>query len=158
QVDPSSGHEGKSVASPRGDIGGFLVDGRTLWFSGSRLEHMDIASGRELGHKQLSRIRYDDVQGIARGAGYLWLARQVEGDVLRLDPATGGVRSIPVPGGPAAVVYTPKGLWVTTSDGVKLIDTAINKVTTKAPVPGNSSNIAFGGGYVWVSNSAEGTV
>src|SRR5262249_10216371 len=91
QVDPSSGHEGKSVASPRGDIGGFLVDGRTLWFSGSRLEHMDIASGRELGHKQLSRIRYDDVQGIARGAGYLWLARQVEGDVLRLDPATGGV-------------------------------------------------------------------
>jgi len=158
RVDPLSGRVGTSVESPRGDITGFLVDGRTVWFNGNRLEHMDIASDRALGSMKLSRIRYDDVQGIARGAGYLWLARQVEADVLRLDPATGAIRSIPVPGGPGAAVYTPEGLWVTTSDGVKLIDPAINKVTARAPVPGNSSNIAFGGGYVWVSNSAEGTV
>src|SRR5262249_41650970 len=106
-----------------------------------------------------SRIRYDDVQGIARGAGSLWVARQVEGDVLRLDPATGRRRDrISVPGGPVALVYTQDGLWVTTSDGVKRIDTATDEITASATVPGNSRYMAFGGGYVWVANDVEGTV
>jgi DNA-binding SARP family transcriptional activator/ABC-type transport system substrate-binding protein len=159
QVDSRSGREGKSVESPRGDIGGFLIDGKTLWFSGSQLERMDIASGRELWSKRLSRIRYDDVQGIARGAGSLWVARAVEGDVLRLDPATGAVRArIRVPHGPDGLVYAPDGLWVTTSDAVKRIDPATDEITASAAVPGNSSSIAFGGSYVWVSNEVEGTV
>jgi DNA-binding SARP family transcriptional activator len=158
QVDPRTGREGTSVGSPRGDAGGFLIDGKTIWFSGSRLEHMDIASGRELWSKRLSRIRYDDVQGMARGAGSLWVARAVEGDVVRLDPTTGAVRdSIPVRGEPTALVYTPDGLWVMTSAGIKRIDPATDEVTASAAVPG-SSDIAYGGGYVWVSNEVEGTV
>jgi DNA-binding SARP family transcriptional activator/ABC-type transport system substrate-binding protein len=153
------GRVGTSVESPRGDAGGFLIDGTTLWFSGSRLEHMDIATGRELWSKQLSRIRYDDVQGIARGADSLWVARQVEGDVLRLDPATGALRArVPVPNGPDALVHTPDGLWVATTDGVKRIDPATDDITASATVPGISSNIVFGGGYVWVANGVEGTV
>src|SRR5262249_43738170 len=90
-IDPRNGREGAGVISPRGDAGGRLVDGKSIWFSGSRLEQMDIASGREVGSKQLSRIRYNDVQGIARGGGFLWVARQVEGDVLRINPTTGAV-------------------------------------------------------------------
>ena len=159
RIDPRSGREGTSVESPRGDVGGFLIDGKTLWFSGSRLEHMDIASGRELWGRRLSRIRYDDVQGIARGAGSLWVARAAEGDVLRLDPSTGALRArIPVPHGPDALVYAPDGLWVTTTDGVKRVDPATDEITASAPVPGNSPYIAFGGGYVWVADEAEGRV
>src|SRR5262249_5741597 len=56
-IDPRNGRAGPSIPSPRGDVGGFLFDGKTLWFNGSRLEHMDIASGRELWGKQLSQIR-----------------------------------------------------------------------------------------------------
>jgi DNA-binding SARP family transcriptional activator/ABC-type transport system substrate-binding protein len=159
QIDPRNGHEGTSVASPRGDIGGFLIDGKTLWFSGSRLERMDIASGRELGAKQLSRIRYDDVGGIARGAGSLWVARAVEGDVLRLDPVTGAIRDhISVPGEKGALVYAPDGVWVATSDGVKHIDPATDEITATAAVPGDSLDLAYGGGYIWASNETEGTV
>jgi DNA-binding SARP family transcriptional activator/ABC-type transport system substrate-binding protein len=159
QVDPRSGREGRSVLSPRQDVGGFLIDGKTLWFSGSRLEQMDIASDRELSSAPLSRIRYDDVLGIARGAGSLWVARAVEGDVLRLDPTTGARRArIPVPHGPNGLVSAPDGLWVMTHSGVYRIDPATNEITARATVPSGSSSIAFGGGYVWVSNEVEGTV
>jgi DNA-binding SARP family transcriptional activator len=159
QVDPRNGREGTSVISPRGDVGGFLIDGKTLWFSGSRLEHMDIAADRELSSIPVSRIRYDDVGGIARGAGSLWVARAVEGDVLRLDPATREPRRrIRVPHGPRALAYAPDGLWVLTSDSVERIDPATDKITASGPVPADSSAIAFGGGYVWVANETEGTV
>ena len=159
RVDPRTGGEGRSVPSPRGDVGGFLIDGKTLWFSGSRLEHMDIASGRELWSKRLSRIRYDDVQGIAKDAGSLWVARADAGEVLRLDPATGAVlRRIRVPDRPSAFADAPDGLWVLTTDSVERIDPATDRVTTTASLPGESSSIAFGGGYVWVSNEIEGTV
>jgi DNA-binding SARP family transcriptional activator len=159
QVDPRNGREGRSVISPRGDVGGFLINGKTLWFSGSRLEHMDIAADRELSSIPVSRIRYDDVGGIARGAGSLWVARAVEGDVLRLDPATGEPRRrIRVPHAPRALAYAPDGLWVLTSDSVERIDPATDKITASGPVPADSSAIAFGGGYVWVANETEGTV
>src|SRR5262249_20274839 len=156
RVDPRNGRKGRSVTSPQDDAAGWLIDRKTLWFSGSRLEHMDIASGRPLRRKQLSRIRYDDVQGIARGARSLWSARKVEGDVLRLDPATCEPRHrVPVPDGPTELVYAPDGVWVLTSDSVARIDPATNKITTSGSVPANSSAIAFGGGYVWVANEAE---
>jgi DNA-binding SARP family transcriptional activator/DNA-binding beta-propeller fold protein YncE len=159
RIDPRTGRVGTSVESPRGDVGGFLIDGKTLWFSGSQLEHMDIASGRELTSTRLSRIRYDDVGGITKGAGSLWVARAVEGDVLRLDPATGALRDrIRVPHQPSAVAYAPGELWVTTSDGVKRIDLATHEIAASAPVPGDSPFIALGGGYAWVANGIEGTV
>src|SRR5262249_47365994 len=117
------------------------------------------ASGRELSSKQLSRIRYDDVIGIARGAGSLWVARRLEGDVLRLDPVTGAIRRrIRGLVQPDGLTYADGGLWVTTADTVKRIDPVTNAITASAPVRGESDFIVVGGGYAWVANEVEGTV
>ena len=129
-----------SVASARrseSPRNGFLVDGRDLWFTGTRLVRTDIALGREVDRYPLSKDPHDDgLTGIARGDGSLWIARHQAGELLRVDPASGKVqrrfRNLPAA---YQVAYGDGGAWVVTGNmSVERVDAATNTVT-RTPVP-----------------------
>ena len=61
RIDPKDGRILGHFGSPfGGDAGWYLVDGRSLWFAGSRLVRMDIADGREAAGYRLTNDPQDD--------------------------------------------------------------------------------------------------
>jgi DNA-binding SARP family transcriptional activator/ABC-type oligopeptide transport system substrate-binding subunit/streptogramin lyase len=160
RVDPYSGRVLGRVSSPfGGNALGWLVDGRSLWFSGPRLARMDLASGNEADRYALTRDPRDDqLAGLARGGGSLWVARQHPGQLLRVDPATGAVLHR-VGNLPDAyiVAYGDGAAWVAAFDKVARVDAATNTVT-RVPLPPPIAEVAVGGGFAWASNETKGTV
>lgn len=160
RIDPDDGRVLRRISSPFGDATLWaLVDGRSLWFSGTRLVRMDIASGSEANRYSLTNDpQGDGLAGFARGGGSLWVARQQAGELLRVDPASGKVqRTFAHLSSPYAVRFGDGGAWVVTYDSVKRIDAATNTITNTS-LPSPVTEIAVGGGFAWVSNEAKGTV
>ena len=160
RIDPDDGRVLGRISSPFGDATlGILVDGRSIWFSGTRLARMDIASGSEANRYSLTNDpQGDGLAGLARGGGSLWVARHQAGELLRVDPASGKVQKrFTKLSSPYAVRFGDGGAWVVTFDSVKRVDAATNTITnTSLPPP--VAEIAVGGGFAWVSNEAKGTV
>jgi DNA-binding SARP family transcriptional activator/ABC-type transport system substrate-binding protein len=159
RIDPN-GHILGRLSSPLGPATQwFLVDGRSLWFTGTRLVRIDTALGEETDrYKLTSDPRDDGLVTLARGGGSLWVTRQGAGEVLRIDPATGVVQHrfqhlIT----PYAVAYGGGAAWVQSYNSVQRIDAATNTITN-VPVPPALSTVTFGGGYAWASNETKGTV
>ena len=106
--------------------------------------------------------------GIAVGAGALWIASGSDDRVLRLDPATGRVTAeIPIAAAPGARVASPYGIvvaygavWVTdaSSNTVSRIDPHLNAVTATIRVGARPTRIAVGEHGVWVVNAGDETV
>ena len=136
RLDPRDGRILGRIGSPLGDVAGRLIDGPSVWFSGSRLVRVDIARNREVDRFALSLDARDDgLAQVARGDGSLWIARQQAGELLRVDPATGRVRhrfrNLPLA---YYVAYGGGRLWVASTHGVSLIDPKTNTITATAPV------------------------
>ena len=160
RIDPNSGRVLARIGSPfGGSTLGWLVDRRSLWFSGPRLARMDISLGAETDRYTLTHDPHDDqLAGLARGDGSLWVARQHPGQLLRVDPATGAVQHRFDNLNDAYVVaYGDGAAWVVTYDSVERIDAATNTVTT-VPLPPPIAQLTVGGGFAWASNEAKGTV
>ena len=162
RIDPKDGRILGHFGSPfGGDAGWYLVDGRSLWFAGSRLVRMDIADGREAAGYRLTNDPQDDgLVTLARGAGSLWVARWRAGELLRVDPATGIVehRFHDLPHD-YFVAYGAGAAWVSSANGISRIDPKTNTITATASVPGpQDAHLAVGGGYAWASNETKGTV
>ena len=160
RIDPNDGRVLGRISSPFGDATlSALVDGRSIWFSGTRLGRMDIASGSEANRYSLTNDpQGDGLAGVARGGGSLWVARHQAGELLRVDPVSGRVQKrFTKLSSPYAVRFGDGGAWVVTFDSVKRVDAATNTITnTSLPPP--VAEIAVGGGFAWVSNEAKGTV
>jgi DNA-binding SARP family transcriptional activator/ABC-type oligopeptide transport system substrate-binding subunit len=162
RIDPKNGRILGHFGSPfGGDAGWYLVDGRSLWFAGSRLVRMDIADGREADRYRLTDDPRDDgLVTLARGDGSLWVARWRAGELLRVDPATGAVehRFHDLPHD-YFVAYGAGAAWVSSANGISRIDAKTNTITATASVPGpQDAHLAVGGGYVWASKETKGTV
>jgi DNA-binding SARP family transcriptional activator/ABC-type transport system substrate-binding protein len=160
RIDPSSGRILGRVSSPFGiNALGWLVDGRSVWFSGPRLVRMDLVSGNEVDRFSLTRDPHDDqLAGLARGGGSLWVARQHPGQLLRVDPASGAVLHR-VGNLPDAyiVAYGDGAAWVVAYDRVARVDAATDTVI-RVPLPPPIAEIAVGGGFAWASNEQKGIV
>jgi YVTN family beta-propeller protein len=102
------------------------------------------------------------LQGMAAGAGGLWVAQPSGDAVLRLDRAGRRVvQSIPVGSTPVAVAVTGRDVWVVNSQGrsVSRVSADTNRETNRVPNVGNQPvAIAAGFGSLWVANKADGTV
>ena len=134
RVDPNDGRMLGRVSMPFGvATNGFLVDGRDLWFTGTRLVRTDVALGREVDRYPLSSDPDDDgLTGIARGAGSLWIARHQAGELLRVDPATGKVQQRFRQSAAAyQVAYGDGGAWVVTGN-----QASRGSTPPRAPSPG----------------------
>jgi class 3 adenylate cyclase/streptogramin lyase len=96
--------------------------------------------------------------------GRVWVT--ADGEVWRVDPATGDVLRVPVGGTLGDMVADPRShsLWVTKVDSAGLvgsavqIDTATGEIVGGQPVGCCPGSIAIGDGYVWVTNPQEGTI
>jgi YVTN family beta-propeller protein len=102
------------------------------------------------------------LQGIAAGAGALWVTQPSGDAVLRLDRAGRRVvQSIPVGSTPVAVTVTDRDVWVVNSQdrSVSRVSADTNRETNRVPNVGNQPvAIATGFGSLWVVNKADGTV
>ena len=109
-------------------------------------------------------IPFKEPIGLAWADGSIWVSG-TEGDLSRIDPATGHVLaalSTPDSGGYIAVDGTT--LWVTnggrigSDGGVTRVDTTTNKVTASTELGFFPEHIAIGGGDAWITSSDNPTV
>ena len=162
QIDSDSGEVLNRVGSPfGGDAGWFLPDGKNVWFTDTELVRVDAASGRLVDRFGIAETRHlHGLAWVARCADSLWVANEVEGQVVRVDPETGAVEarlSLPYAW---SVACGDGGLWVTssTSGDVRRIDPSSNSFVATAEVPPPHPNLAVGGGYAWTTNETNGTL
>ena len=125
-----------------------LTDGKTT------LSRIDPVQNEVVGELRLPA----DCNSVASGEGSLWVTCPSESRLLRIDPRTNLVdKRIEVSAGPRAVAFGGGSVWVLCEkDGkVERIDPKTNKVikTIELSVPHASGNIAFGDGYVWVTQT-----
>jgi len=129
-------------------------------------------------HERLVRIRggqrqtYDlgrdhSIDGLAFGAGSLWIASSVDDTILRVDPNDGHVnRQIRIRGvggtaaGPAAIVVGDDSIWVADAldNRVTRIDPRTESVVATIAVGARPTAVAVGAGGVWALNAGDGSV
>jgi streptogramin lyase len=98
---------------------------------------------------------------VAVGSGALWVLKNDDPRVLRIDPKSGHiVGGIPLSFLPFDIAATNDGVWITGyyDDAVVRIDPKTNHVVANLTVPDGASGIAVGAGAVWVASSIGGTV
>jgi ABC-type transport system substrate-binding protein/class 3 adenylate cyclase len=142
--------------------GTWLVDGSTIWFSDYEaplIHKIDAISGR-----QITEFRVSDdpvgLQGIALGAGSLWVTVRNEADgLLRIDPVTGDVQHR-YPIFASSVVASDDAVWAGGFDTGEIhrIDPDTDEVTIDVPVSAPISNLALSSGFVWATNPENGEV
>lgn len=131
--------------------------------------HSQLVDAKPEGPLTLHRLGpKHSVDGVAYGAGSIWVASSVDDAVLRVDPASGRiVRPIPiaaVPGrrvaGPYGIAFGFGSVWVvaTLEDRVVRIDPQTNAVLTTIPAGPQPTAIAVGSDGVWVLDTGDGTV
>jgi len=99
--------------------------------------------------------------GIAYGAGALWIANTGDGTVVRVDPKKHRtVQTIKVGSAPESIAVGDKDVWVANSgDGtVSRINVDTNDVVQQITVGNLPDAVAAGTSGVWVANSGDGTV
>jgi DNA-binding beta-propeller fold protein YncE len=104
-------------------------------------------------------------QGIAFGAGKLWVVNVTTKTLLELDPASGEGRVLGMPSTPTGVAFEGGRVWLTfgfLSDErrVSLLDPEDPTVLEAAPfsVPDGSYPITAGAGSVWIADPLGSTV
>jgi YVTN family beta-propeller protein len=105
--------------------------------------------------------------GIAVGAGGVWIAHGLRGEVSRIDPQFGeltrtisvGGTSFGSPNGSVAVDSHSHSVWAAFGDStLARIDAADTRVVGKGLAGTQPSAVVVGGGSVWVANEGDATV
>ena len=142
--------------------GSWLVDGSTVWFTDYEeplIHKLDAVSGRQVTEYRVSDKRVG-LQGIALGAGSLWVAVRDEREgLLRIDPVSGDVQDR-YPIFASSVVANDEEVW---AGGfgygeIHRIDPDTNEVTVDVPVTPPISNLELTSGFVWATNPENGEV
>jgi DNA-binding beta-propeller fold protein YncE len=97
---------------------------------------------------------------VAAGEGSVWVADNLRGRLLRIDPEVRTqVRSTRAGDGPVAVAVTSGAVWVASADGtVRRFDARTGAATDDPESVPGAAGIAVGEGSVWVTSQSEGTV
>jgi ABC-type branched-subunit amino acid transport system substrate-binding protein/streptogramin lyase len=120
-----------------------------VWvLSGGSVVRIDPATNRLGRPIRLPAFR---TRGIAVGGGAVWVLDDQEGQLWRVDPATGDARTIGVGTGATYVAYGAGAVWVANlTDGfVSRVDPRTSRVT-RTPI-GAPLGVAAGDGAAWVS-------
>jgi len=96
------------------EIGGFLITQGNLWGvddldAEGNVYRIDIGSGRVLATIEGGRVSGTPVYG----GGMVWVAREGENSIIRIDPATNSIIGSPIPvDSPAGMIAVDDGIWV----------------------------------------------
>ncbi len=97
--------------------------------------------------------------GIAFGDGALWVADTVGTALLRLDPNSQDVTTVPLSGQPSGVVVAEEGVWVSVApNSVARIDPADASVTLTQTVGNGPTAVLDAYGSIWVANHLDATL
>ena len=142
----------------RGMTGRVPIDARSLAASGNRLWAVGDGSRRlyeidahtlQVLHRIVTGATPD---GVAVGAGAVWVANAGDDSVLRYDLRTRRRAFIAVPDGPSKLVVRGNSVWVTSreSDHLARID-ARTRHTVELPMTGDPFGLAADSRFVWVT-------
>ncbi len=159
RVDPATGRVVARIRTPRaGDYSEIAVGDASVWLTAARTVYRVDPSTDQL----VASIHFrGSVQGIAVGAGRVWVTRLTHGpgDLLQIDPDTNRVTGPPITvgPGPAQAAYGQGAVWVqnTSPASVMRIDPKTRQVTSVVgtrPAPYGSFGvgaIAVGYGSLW---------
>lgn len=125
-----------------------LTDSKTT------LSRIDPTDNKVVGEIRLPA----DCNSVSYGETSLWVTCPSEPRVLRINPSTNLVdKRIDVSSGPRAVAFGAGSVWVLCEKEGKIdrIDPKANKVvkTIELAVPNAGGNVAFGEGFLWVSQA-----
>ena len=147
----------KSLRGTGGSSSLVLANG-DLWVAPSfgRLRRVDPQTRRV----EASIATRHTPSAVAAGEGAIWIADYEAAVVTRVEPRSGALREIQVPGGPGDITIGAGSAWVSLPDDDALarIDTADGAVSDTIEVGRRPAGVAVGAGAVWVANSGDGTV
>jgi streptogramin lyase len=151
RLDPAANKVVAHVPGPAlGGLGTFLAPGpRGLWMASE-------TGIDDLRPRRLSQIRHvpgspQFPNGIAVGAGWVWVTDASGDSVWRIDPDGRVDRTIPVSNRPSAVTVGAGAVWVATVDGTI---TRLDPKTGSAhaiDIGGAPASLAIDKGLVWVA-------
>lgn len=100
------------------------------------------------------------LSGITFGYGSIWVTNKNDNTVVRLDPDTGGITTIPVAAGPEGIAVGGGSVWVAASLTPILvrIDPETNRVANEIPIRHVSNAIAASDDAVWAVSTAANVV
>jgi streptogramin lyase len=164
RLDPATGRVVARIRTPgTGDYSSVAVGDASVWVTasdgGGRVYRIDPSTNRVEATIDVG----GSVEGIAVGAGRVWVTQPLEGsgDVIRIDPHTNREAGPPIKvgPGPTQVVYGQHAVWVqnTSPASVVRVDPATGHVVTVVgtrPVPYGSfvvGAIAIGYGSLWTA-------
>jgi streptogramin lyase len=99
--------------------------------------------------------------GIAASADSVWLVRDKNGQLARIDPASGAVQQVvQVPPGSYNPRYSDGQIWVTRAEGSEItrVDASLGKVLSSVQTGPGPRFLTSGEGKVWTLNQGDGTV
>jgi class 3 adenylate cyclase/ABC-type transport system substrate-binding protein len=181
QVDPGTGRSERPIAIGF-EVGSYTVGDGQLFVAepDGPIHVFDIASRREIvsddpripipfGTFIAGAQTVDDpnpIWDLAYGDGSLWVAGGWAGDLVRLDPATGGVQAAITTvtsghyGVADGVAFADDVVWVSDSwsGQVLAVDPMTNAITSRTDTQAGIGPITAGGGSGWVADGTQGTV
>jgi hypothetical protein len=99
--------------------------------------------------------------GVAVGAGAVWVASSGEGTLTRVDPRSGDTVSVEVGENPDSVVVAFDSVWVSVTGAgrvVRLSADARPRELDSFEVGENPEGLAASGRSIWVANSGDGSI
>jgi hypothetical protein len=143
-------------------LGPLAVGDGVLWAAAVKPAALEAFNERTLAPISpalpLTRTR---VYGLAWGDSYVWASASDDGDVLRINPATRSVTRVHTGGFPIGIAVAGGSVWVIDNAHSRLV--RINPATLAqfgrpASTGKGADYLATDDGYVFVANSADGTV
>ena len=163
EIDPQTNRVVATVALPGDPCAGIAADAEDLWVplcgATPKLAKVDL--------KQRTLSAVFDVgpaakeQGIAVGAGSVWMITDAQGSLSRIDPVSGAVVGVAhLPPGSYNPVFSDGRVWVTRADGAELtvVDAKTLTVVDHVAIGPHPRFVTAGAGAVWTLNQADGSL
>jgi ABC-type transport system substrate-binding protein len=135
-------------------VGAITSSGNSVWVAqdtGPEIEELDADSGKIVRHVTIQGGQAENA--VAYGAGSLWIASGK--GMIRLDPTSGRIlHRFPIAGiSSLRIVYADGAVWAARQGNgeVVKIDPVVNLIVHQNLLHGWVSDLAVGGGSVWVS-------
>jgi YVTN family beta-propeller protein len=163
RIDPQTNEAGPGFGGLDGNPTGMAVGGGFAWattFQGHELDQIDpstnLAKPIEIG---------TGYRAVAFGEGSVWVANDLTGTVLRIDPQTLAMQNLirlPTGSAPRGIAVGGGSVWVTDAIGSRVfrVDPRTNRPVGSGTsiLSGDPEGVAFGRGYVWVTDETGDSV
>lgn len=114
------GGRGMETTDTGAEIGGFVVVGNDLWGvddldTNGKVYRVELSSGTILATIDGGRVSGTPIFA----DGLIWVARERDNTVIRIDPATNAIRGWPMPmNQPSAMVADDSGVWISGGNSI----------------------------------------